>query len=122
MEQPTQQQAPSATKVLLFRSRGAEFLKEAMAAGVLIPEVNQQIQSVVAENERLSAEIEELRDLVITQRTSIISQRARIMERYCTPAPEPTVPRSRYYAAVLSALSLFITTSVLTITYISTLL
>lgn len=119
---PETQQAPSASKVLLFRSQGKELLREAMTAGVLTPEINRQIESVVAENDRLNAEVEELRALVITQRTSIIAQRARMMERYTAPTPEPTVPRSKYHAAVLSAVSMLVTTSVLTIAYIATLI
>lgn len=122
MEQPTQQQTPSAAKVLLFRSQGPDMLREAMAAGVLMPEVNQQIASVVADNERLRAENESLRELTITQRNSIIAYRSRAMERYSAPTPERTIPQTRYYAAVLSAVSFLVTTSVLTIAYISTLL
>ena len=122
MEQPIQQRTPSAAKVLLFRSQGADMLREAMAAGVLMPEVNQQIASVVSENERLRSENESLRELTITQRNSIIAYRSRAMERYSVPTPERTIPQTRYYAAVLSAVSFLVTTSVLTIAYISTLL
>lgn len=110
--------APSATKVLLFRHQGAELLREAMAAGVLTTEVNRQIESVVSENDRLIREIESLRELTISQRTSIISMRSRSLEQYRTRTPERMVPQSWYYAAVLSAISFFATTLVLTVAQI----
>lgn len=116
-----QKTAPSATKVLLFRSQGADMLREAKAAGVLTPEVNHQIEQVVSENERLRAENDKLRELTISQRMSIIGYRSRRLESY-RHSSEPTVPRSQYVSAILSAISFLITTIVLVIVQIATLI
>lgn len=106
-----QKQAPSATKVLLFRSQGVDMLKEAMNAGVLMPEVNHQIDQVVAENEKLRDEVSQLRELALKQRACIINYRARRLASY----EQRIIPEAHYTAAIIAAVSFLATSTVLAV-------
>lgn len=128
----TTAQAPSTTKVLLFRQQGVPMLKEAQAAGLLAPEINREVQKLIDRNEHLERELKDARRTLRNLRKESEQQRGAIVQyrrmhlemydRWKQADKGVNIDREHYITAILAAVSFFITTCVLTLSMIWTFL
>lgn len=128
----TQKQAPSSTKVLLFRQQGTALLKAAQNAGVLDPEIQREVQKLLDRNAYLEQKLESskhriaaLRKHADQQHGAIVQYRRMHLEMYEKSRQrlgDPNISRERYTNAIFAAVAFFVTTCVLTLSIILTLL